>query len=175
MLKPVQQERAAHLARALETIDVLGPTIQFLTPLSGRDSTPCIMRSTIPPGGFVPLHAHRDIETFIVVSGEIEGLAEAGDGFRWLTLRPGDVFHVPGGARHAFRNRTQEPCVAVIVTTATMGRFFRDIGMPVVLGAPAGPPLAEAVRQFQEVSERYGFWNAPAEDNARVGLPVMAS
>jgi uncharacterized RmlC-like cupin family protein len=34
-----------------------------------------------------------------------------------VTIGPGDIFHVPGNAKHAFRNRSSEPAVAIIVTT----------------------------------------------------------
>jgi hypothetical protein len=58
--------RVAHLVdlRDAETIDVLGPTIQFLTPPGPSDDDPCVMRGIIPPGVPVPLHSHRDPETF---------------------------------------------------------------------------------------------------------------
>jgi hypothetical protein len=56
----------AHLIKPeqVETIDVLGPTIQFLTPPDRKDA-PCIMRGTIPPGVSIPLHSHADPETFV--------------------------------------------------------------------------------------------------------------
>jgi hypothetical protein len=54
-------EQAAHLVdpAELETINVLGPTIQHLTE-PGELSAPCIMRGTIPAGMSVPLHSHAD-------------------------------------------------------------------------------------------------------------------
>jgi hypothetical protein len=65
-------ERVAHLVdpRWLETIDVLGPTIQYLTSPDAGEGEPCVMRGTIPPGVAVPLHSHADPETFLMVSGE---------------------------------------------------------------------------------------------------------
>jgi quercetin dioxygenase-like cupin family protein len=50
------------------------------------------------------MHAHPDPETFVHLSGGLEGLRESEDGFRWTPIRPGEVFHVPSGAKHAFRN-----------------------------------------------------------------------
>lgn len=155
----------------LETLDVMGPTIQILAQ-SEMDGV-CFMRGTIPPGVFVPLHSHPDFETFIQLSGELEGLRESGGDFQWLRLRPGDVFHVPSGARHAFRNRSQEPSVGIVASTAAMGRFFREIGTRIV---PGGPPLAapsaEVIRHFLETAAKYGHWNGTREENARVGLQV---
>ena len=87
----------------LERLEVLGPTIQFVAdPV--EESAPCVMRGTIPPGVSVPLHSHADPETLLSLSGELRGLTFRGEDFEWIEIRPGDVFHVPGGAKHAFRN-----------------------------------------------------------------------
>jgi HD-GYP domain-containing protein (c-di-GMP phosphodiesterase class II) len=93
-----------------------------------------------PPGVVVPLHSHPNPETFIPVSGEAEGLVHSADVVRWVPIGPGDVFHVPAGARHAFRNRSREPAVATVVSTARIGRFFREVGTPVGPGAPTRVP-----------------------------------
>jgi anti-sigma factor ChrR (cupin superfamily) len=45
-------------------LDVLGPTVEFLTAPSEKDAEFCVMRGTIPPGVSVPLHSHADFETF---------------------------------------------------------------------------------------------------------------
>ncbi|RWN65916.1 MAG: hypothetical protein EOR99_19420 [Mesorhizobium sp.] len=60
MLDTAISERAAHLVdpRNVETLDMLGPVVQFLT--APRDGEPCVMRGTIPPGVTVPLHSHAD-------------------------------------------------------------------------------------------------------------------
>ncbi len=125
--------------RALETIEILGPTIQFVTAPDGDDAGPCIMRGTIPAGVDVALHRHADPETFLMLAGDIDAF----DGSRWLRLGPGDVFHVPGDETHGFRNASTEPAVMHIVSTVRMGRFFREV-------AGATP------EQFAAVAERYG-------------------
>jgi quercetin dioxygenase-like cupin family protein len=166
---------SAHLVdpRTVETINVLGPTAQYLTSPDDGEHAPFIMRGTIPAGGAVPLHSHADPETFLAIAGELEGLVESADGFNWVRIGPGDVFHVPGGAKHAFRNPSREPAVQIVVTTARLGRFFREIGTPVAPGSPTGgPPPAEAIQRFLETAERYGYWNATPEENAEVGLTL---
>ena len=149
--------------RPSDVFDVMGPTIEFLT--HPDEGAPCIMRGTIPPGVIVPLHSHTDPETFLPTAGEIEGLTQTGDGYRWIRVGQGDIFHVPGGARHAFRNRTQKPAVMVVISTARMGRFFREAGVP---ASDSRPP--DAISHFLEIAERYGYWNASPEENAQVGL-----
>jgi quercetin dioxygenase-like cupin family protein len=174
---PASAERIAHFVdpRTVETLNVLGPTVQFLTRPEDGENAPLIMRGTIPPDGVVPLHSHADPETFLSVSGEVEGLVESADGFSWVRIGPGDVFHVPGGAKHAWRNRSQEPAVQLIVTTARIGRFFREVGTRVEPGSTSdGPPSADAIEHFPETAERYGYWNATPEQNAEVGLPAAS-
>jgi quercetin dioxygenase-like cupin family protein len=140
-----------------ETINVLGPTIEYITAPTGGDHDPCVMRGTIPPGVVVPLHSHPDPETFLVFSGEVEALTFPPDSHRWVPVRAGDFFHVPGDVRHAWRNVAAQPAVMLIVSTAKLGRFFREV---------ADEPL----QRFLEIAERYGYWNATPEENAAVGL-----
>ena len=147
---------------AVEMVQVLGPTITFLTPPDGSGDAPCVMRGTIPPGDLVPLHSHAEPETFLLESGELEAFAGPGE---WLRLRAGDVLHVPGDAPHAFRNDCREPAVTIVVTTARIGRFFREVGRP------SADPLAT----FLAVSERYGYWNATPEENAAIGIVLPGS
>ena len=165
-------EQIAHIVDPgeAERLDVLGPVVEYLT--QPRDGEPCVMRGTIPPGVQVPLHRHADPETFLAISGEIEGLRETADGFDWVPIRPGDIFHVPGGAKHAFRNRTSTPAMMVIVSTDKIGRFFKEVGAPIKPGRQAVPPTAQAVRRFLETAERYGYWNATPEENAAAGISL---
>jgi quercetin dioxygenase-like cupin family protein len=110
-------ECAGHLVdpRNVETLEVLG--VQFLTP--PRDGDPCVMRGTVPLGITVPLHSQPDPETFIQVPGEIEGLSQSPEGLSGYPIRPDDIFHVPGGAKHAFRNLSTE--AAVMSSSAPQG------------------------------------------------------
>jgi quercetin dioxygenase-like cupin family protein len=163
---------------AAETLDVLGPTVQILTPPTGDDRSPCLIRGTIPPGVSVPLHSHAEPETFLAISGRIEGLTEGPDGFRWIPIGPGDVFHIPGNARHAWRNRSDGPAVNMICTTERIARFFREVGTAVEPGRAAGgssapaPPAPEAIAHFVAVAERYGHWLGTPEENAALGLSM---
>jgi hypothetical protein len=175
MVDTVTREAVAHLVEPerFEILDVMGPTIQFLTSPEADDLWPCVMRGTIPPGVDIPLHSHRDPETFVAISGEVEGLVDAPEGMKWVRITPGDVFHVPSGARHAFRNQGPAPAVTIISSTSKIARFFQELGTPVSPGVrPSGPPSGEAIRRFLETAERYGYWNATPEENAQVGITL---
>jgi quercetin dioxygenase-like cupin family protein len=145
----------------VETIEVLGPTVQFLTPPDGVDAAPCVMRGTIPPGGLVPLHSHADPETFIAIAGELDGFTDEDGHAAWVRVRPGAVFHVPGDVKHAWRNPSDQPAVMTVVATARIARFFREVA--------SGPPTPE---RFAAISERYGYWNGTPDDNAAIGLDL---
>jgi quercetin dioxygenase-like cupin family protein len=133
------------------TIDVQGAAIEFVTP---PDEEPCVMRGTIPPGMTVPLHSHADPETFVVLSGHAEGLVES----RSFRLGPGDVFNVPSSCKHGWRNLGDEPAEMVLISTAKMAPFFREIA--------GGSP-----EHFLATAERYGYWNATQEESAAAGIP----
>jgi quercetin dioxygenase-like cupin family protein len=126
------------------------------------------MRGTIPPGGAVPLHSHRDPETFHVLSGQAEVLEHSDDGFAWLPIGASDLVHIPGGAKHAFRTSGSEPAVMLITSTERLAAFFREIAAP----GESRPPSPEALQRFLTVAERYGYWNATPAEDAAVGLTL---
>jgi quercetin dioxygenase-like cupin family protein len=132
------------------TLELAGAAVEILV-----DDEPCVMRGVIPPGVVVPLHSHADPETFIGIAGELEGRA----GSEWVRVAPGEIFHVPGGTPHGWRNTGSEPAVTFLISTAKMARFFREV-------AGVTP------EQFLATAERYGYWNATPEESAAAGLPV---
>jgi quercetin dioxygenase-like cupin family protein len=136
----ISSELVAHLIESerVAAINVLGPTIQFLTSLE-ETSAPCIMRGTIPPAASIPLHSHAAPETFMLISGAVEGLVVSGDDFRWVAVDPGRIFHGPPNAKHAWRNRGHVPAVMPVISTSRMGRFFQELGKRAAGGAPAAP------------------------------------
>ena len=169
------ERQIAHLIDPahVKAIDVLGPTIQFLT--APEDSTaPCIMRGSIPAGVSIPLHSHGDPETFIVISGTVEGLIHRETDFEWVRVNPGDIFHVPGHAKHAWRNEGLVPAVMIIVSTSRMGRLLQELGRPMLPLRPVAPPAPAEIQRFLQTSERYGYWNASPAENAQVGLALPA-
>jgi quercetin dioxygenase-like cupin family protein len=173
MTDAMRHDPVAYSANPLdaETLDVMGPHIQFLVE-PRADHAPSVMRGTIPPGTVIPLHSHDDPETFIAVSGEVEGLIQSADEFRWIRIRAGDIFHVPGGAKHAFRNRSHEPYVTIVVSTSRMAEFFRVIGTPVAPGALPAASSEVQVQGFLESAVRFGYWIGGPEENAAIGLDL---
>jgi quercetin dioxygenase-like cupin family protein len=155
-------------------LDVFGPTIEVLTADIGvaPDDAPALLRGSIPPGGVIPLHAHGEPETFYVLAGELQGLVMTADGAHWLPVRTGQIFHVPAGARHALRNVGAVPGVALLITTPVMAEFFTQVGTHLDDTTTPRPPTPEQLERFARFSDEHGFWNAPDDENARVGIDL---
>lgn len=155
-----------------ETLDVLGLTIEFQSEPAGADDAFCVMQWTIPPGAVVPLHSHPDPETCLLVSGTLEGFARS-EGSRWLRIIVGDVLHVPPGTRRAFRNRSPEPAVMIVASTARVGRFFQEVGRSIAAGEPAqAAPSRDRIGNVRATARRYGYRMASAAENAAIGLSL---
>jgi quercetin dioxygenase-like cupin family protein len=159
--------------RDREALEVFGPSVQFLVAPQPSDEAPCVMRGTIPPGVSVPIHSHAGIEAFFVLSGDVEVLSEEGGKPHWIAAGPGDFIEVPSSAKHGFRNRSQHPVIQLITTTSKLGRFFQEVGIPVVQGERVGSPSPDKIRRFVKTAERYGYWLATPEENASLGISLF--
>jgi quercetin dioxygenase-like cupin family protein len=174
-MQPVSTTQILH-SIVEETHDMVlvlpdGATMEFLTsPDDDRDF--CVIKGTIPSGGFVPLHSHPDIETFLVLSGTLEALTETDIGLGWKEVHAGDYLHVESDARHAWRNPGEEPGIALVITTRRLGRLFLEMGRP-INGAPE-PPTADDVARLAALADEYGHWLASPEENAAVGIELSA-
>jgi quercetin dioxygenase-like cupin family protein len=151
-------------------LDVLGPTVEFLTSPDETDAVYCVMIGTIPPGISVPLHSHADVESFFTLSGTVQALSQKADSFEWLDVKAGDFVQIPGNAKHAFRNTSNKPVVELITTTPKLGKFFQEIGKPVTPGIPLPPPTPADLRRFAQVAAKYNYWNGTPEENAAAGI-----
>jgi quercetin dioxygenase-like cupin family protein len=149
-------------------LDVFGPIVEFLTPEG--DEQVCVVRAVIPPGVTVPLHSHDDFEDFYVLAGRHQVLVHGDDGPQWRDVHAGDYVRVPADVPHALRNLSEEPAVDLMITTARMGKFFREVGR--LAGSPA--PTAQEVARFVEIAGRYGYLLATPEENAAVGITLPA-
>jgi quercetin dioxygenase-like cupin family protein len=149
-------------------VDLFGPMVEFLTPPQAANNEFCVLRGVIPPGCSAPLHSHPDTEDFFIVSGEVQALRQGADGYEWIDGKAGDYVHVPGRARHAWRNVSSEPFVALIMTTPKLGQYFLEAGRP--LSAASQPITSEDIARLAAISAKFGYWDATPEENAEVGL-----
>jgi len=149
-----------------DVLDVLGPTVEFLTDPLERGLQYCVIKGTIPPGVPVPLHSHRDPETFYVVSGSVQTRVGDRD---WQTVTSGQCLHIPGQVKHAHRNVTDQPVVEIVVTTPSLGRFFSEVGRHAAQGT-AVPPSPRDLARFAEIADKYGHWLASPAENEAIGI-----
>ena len=153
-------------------LDVLGPTVEFLTaPGDGEDDL-CVMRGVIPPGVIVAVERDDDAEAFLVLRGRKQVLLPGAGGLEWTDVRAGDYIHVPRNAPHAHRNPFGEPVVDLVVATARLGRWFQEVGRPAT-GRPQ-PPAPDDVARLLAVSARYRYWVGSPDENAAVGIELPA-
>jgi quercetin dioxygenase-like cupin family protein len=162
----------AHIVdrRTYGVLDVLGPTLELLTSPEETGAVYCVMMGTVPPGVSVPLHSHPDVESFYLISGAVQVLSQRENQFQWLDVKPGDFVHVPGGAKHAFRNTSSEQVVQLITTTPKLGRFFQEIGRPATTGVSPPPPTPDELEHFARVANKYGYWQAVRKKIERSGF-----
>jgi quercetin dioxygenase-like cupin family protein len=144
----------------------LRPLNEYLTEVSDNEGDYCLMRCTLPAGAIVPMHSHADRETFYVLSGKLDALR----GDRWLEIGPGDVFDVPDGTKHAWRNSSQVAASMICVTTTKLARFLQDIS-----NSAADTSSKEQVDRFLRLVHANGYWLATPEENASIGLDVNLS
>ena len=145
-------------------VEVFGPTGEFLT----RESEFSVLKGVVPPGVFVPMHSHADVEDFIVISGEMECLREEAGTYEWIPAKVGDYIHVPGHARHAWRNLSNGPTTVLIFTTHRIEQIFRETGRS--LEEARQSPTPEQLAKLTTTSIKSGHWLATPEENAAVGI-----
>lgn len=152
-------------------VDVFGPTMEFLSGPDDFGTQYCVMRGVVPAGVIVPLHSHEDAEDFFILSGAQQVLMPDEDrSLRWYDVSAGDYLHIPGGHPHAHRNVGDEPAIELVITTARLGRFFRDIARPAVDGARGLAP--DDLAEFVVAATKYGYVLGTLEENAAVGIEL---
>ena len=158
-------------AGTTKLLNVLGPTLQMLTSPTEPGIEYCVMEGTIPPGVSIPLHSHPDNESFYVLAGVAQFLAQQEDGFNWVELKIGDFVHIPGNVKHAWKNTSNDNLVTLTTTTPALGKFFQEVGRMIEPGEQQGIPTPEEVDHFVQISiQKYHYWLATPEENAAVGI-----
>jgi quercetin dioxygenase-like cupin family protein len=130
----------------------------------------CLIRGTLPPAVAVPLHSHSDVELFYVLEGSMEIFQSKDGASGWATVGVGAVVAVPANVKHALRNNSSVPAVAVVVTTSKLYKFFREVSKPFDPNHRPAPPTPEEIKTFLGIVARYGYWVASPEENAAIGI-----
>jgi len=127
----------------------------------------------MPPGVSVPIHSHKAVEVFFILSGNIEVLIEDGGKMSWVEASAGNLIEIPSKAKHAFRNRSQDPVINLLYTTSEHGRYFQEIGRPVTSEESVSPPGPDEIQRLLKTARCYSYWFATPEENASVGITLL--
>jgi quercetin dioxygenase-like cupin family protein len=158
-------------------VDVFGARVwarvEFLVGPQQGEEAPCILKGTVPSGVSIPIHSHDVIEILFILAGGIEMIIEDAGKKRWVEANAGDLIEIPSNAKHAFRNRSQNPMINLVFTTSKHGRYFQEIGRPVASEESARLMTPDGIQHVLETAKRYGYWFATPEENASVGITLL--
>ena len=134
-----------------QTLNVLGDEVTLLATGAQTGGTMTAVKVLARPGSGPPPHTHVYAELFYVVEGELEIELEGTNHI----VNAGELAAVPGGAVHTYRNPTAEPVsFLAVLHPAGHERFFADVGVPLDVPAPDGPPDVERVMR---IARRHGI------------------
>lgn len=136
-----------------EAVWVVRDRIRFMGELAGTELA--VVEVEVPPGSGTPLHIHRSVEIFRVLSGEISFTVPDGSELGTVVAGPGTVVSVPSALPHAYQNAGGEPAAMLVVVEQPMVTFFRDLGRREE--PAAGPPSAEELAEVLAACARHGI------------------
>jgi quercetin dioxygenase-like cupin family protein len=103
---------------------------EFRVKVSGEDTggAYAVLSGSVAPGGGPPLHAHPTSETIYVLSGEFAVTRRDARGVSTMRVGPGAVVHAPGGAPHRFENVSPTRSALLMVVSAELLAYIRELG-----------------------------------------------
>jgi quercetin dioxygenase-like cupin family protein len=152
-----------------QTFIVLGVLLQFLSTPDQINDQISLMRGTIHPGVFIPLHSHADPEIFYVLNGSLE-VFQPSEG--WQTVAAGEVVSIAGNVRHALRNTSPSSITLITVSKRELYNFFRELARPYDPNSPPAPLTTEEMEQLFTVAKKYEYWLASRDENATIGISL---
>ncbi len=74
-------------------------------PSQGSQNQMSVFTVEVPPGSFLPPHAHvQEEESYFMLKGSLNMTIAQEN----ITLHPGDFVHIPQGTAHGYRNTSEE-------------------------------------------------------------------
>ncbi len=102
----------------VKTIFGAGDEYRYLATGSNTDKGYFLVEAVVPPGGGPPFHIQtREEEAFYIIEGELSFYGDDGE----VVAGPGTYLNIPKGAKHRFRNNSND--------TAKMLFFFTPAGI----------------------------------------------
>lgn len=145
-----RQIRVVHPTDAVRVMFGAGDEYRFLATGEETDGAYFLVEATVPPGGGPPPHIQtREEEAFYILSGQVTFTGAEGD----IVAGPGTYLNIPKGAKHSFRNNTDQ--------VARMLFFFAPAGIEKLFDefdamAPPAGDMESIVQALNVLGERYG-------------------
>ena len=105
------EKRSIRVVQPADRVKVMfgaGDEYRFLATGDDTDSGYFLVEATVPPGGGPPPHIQtREEEAFYILEGMITFYGENSE----VTAGPGTYLNIPKGAKHRFRNNSDQVAV----------------------------------------------------------------
>ena len=141
-----------------EALSLLGSTVRLKITSRETQGAYCVCEGSLPPGSFVPLHYHAEVEAFIVLKGTLELLQMRGAQAEPFSVEAGEMAFMPSNAVHGFRNRSGAHVQLLIIGGPRIESFLVEAGAATSQSTErqsTEPDSSEFLRML-EVAKRHG-------------------
>ena len=141
-----------------ELLSLLGAAVRLKITSRETLGAYCICEGRLPPGSFVPLHYHAEVEAFIVLKGTLELLQMKGAQAEPFSVEAGEMAFIPSNAVHGFRNVSGVHVQLLIIGGPRIESFFVEAGTPQSQSneRESGEPDPSELLRMLEVAKRHG-------------------
>jgi mannose-6-phosphate isomerase-like protein (cupin superfamily) len=141
-----------------ELLSLLGAEVRLKITSREALGTYCVCEGRLPPGSFVPLHYHAEVEAFIVLKGTLEVLQMKGADADPFSVEAGEMAFIPSNAVHGFRNTSGVDVQLLIIGGPRIESFLVEAGTPESRSKrrDSGEPDSSEFLRMLEVAKRHG-------------------
>ena len=141
-----------------ELLSLLGAAVRLKITSRETLGAYCVCEGRLPPGSFVPLHYHAEVETFIVLNGTLELLQMKGSHDEPFSVEAGEIVFIPSNAVHGFRNMSGVHVRLLIIGGPRIESFFVEAGTPEAQSKEreSGELGSSEFLRMLEVAKRHG-------------------
>ena len=145
-----RQIRVVRPADKVKVIFGAGDEYRYLATGDHTDGGYFLVEAIVPPGGGPPFHIQtREEEAFYILEGQLSFYGDAGE----IVAGPGTYLNIPKGAKHRFRNNSDETAkMLFFFTPAGIEGLFDEFGE---IADPAGD-FSAVIRSLNVLGEKHG-------------------